>query len=558
MRRLAPSRRQLVASQASPRVPTQPKTFPAPVAGLVTADSLIAARPNSAQVLDDVFPQQQSARVRAGSRTWATLADPIVSLLAYNIEADAQLFAATATTIVNTTTSSDINLLDEDNEPLFDQDDELLTTQNLNVAVEEQNAGYYSYVNFATAGGYYLLAVNGRDPMLLYDGADWMQVTDVSSPFSITGVDSETLSHISVYRYRLFYVEKDTLNVWYSPVNEIGGAAGSFNLAGIFGDGGSVLFTETWSMDAGDGLDDKFVIVSTVGEVAVFQGSDPSNPDDWSIVGRYKLTRPLGQRCTMRTGGDLLIGAEEGLVPISLAVSKEAAQLSLGSVSAAIEPTWATEAAARQSFPWEISKWPSKNMAMVTLPTSSEDTADQYCLVVNLETGAWARYTGWDTRCSIVFNDQLYFGTRDGRVVQAEIGGDDDGVPYYPTCVYNWDALDSLGYLKTVSQARATFITASTILPDLSASADYSVSLPTRPNAPAVVDNPSLWDVGRWDTAIWDAQTQRYTFSTRWVSIGRSGYAIAPQWQMACSGDIQPTAEFVEMTLRYTLGELVV
>jgi hypothetical protein len=310
-------------------------------------------------------------------------------------------------------------------------------------------------------------------------------------------------------------------------------------------------------MDAGDGLDDKFVVVSTVGEVAVFQGSNPSG-DDWSIVGRYKLTRPLGMRCTMRAGGDLLIGTQEGLVPISMSVSKDAAQLSLGSVSQAIEPSWSREADQRQSFPWEIAKWPKMNLALVSLPTSSEEPADVYCFVVNLETGAWARYTGWDTRCVAIFNDQLYFGTRDGRIMQAEIGGDDDGDPYYPVCVYNWDALGALGYSKTIIQARATFVTSTDILPDLSVSTDYIVDLPTKPNAPVQTGVPSLWDVGRWDQAIWDDRTQRYTLSTRWGSIGRTGYSIAPQWQMACSGDIQSTAEFVEMTITYLIGELVV
>lgn len=630
-RRFAPSRRQLVAQQASPPMAARPKTFPAPIAGLVTADSMIASRPNSAQVLDNIFPMAQSARVRAGSRTWGTFGNAIVSMVSYNVQGGTKLFVATATALYDNTSSVNFNLLDEDNEELTDENDDPLTIDDPTPVISGQTGGYYSYVNFATAGGYFMPVANGVDPLLIYDGTAFYPVTDtairslnfdgqtgdftvgltvtggtsgatgvivrvsdsgttgtlylnnVSGTFqdnetitdtstgsalangadaaflgAITGVDTDALSHVNVYRNRMFFVEKDTLNVWYLPVNSITGAAGNITLAGIFGEGGSVLFTETWSMDAGDGLDDKFVVISTTGEAAVFQGSDPSDANDWSIVGRYKFTRPLGMRCTMRAGGELLIGTEEGLVPISMAVNKDPSQLSMASVSQAIEPTWATEAADRQSFNWEIAKWPRMNMALVTLPTNSEETTDWYCFVVNLETNAWARYTGWDTRCSIVYNDQLYFGTRDGRVVQAELGGDDDGAPYYPVCVYNWDALDALGYLKTVVQARATFVTGSDILPDLSASTDYAVSLPTKPNAPTVADTPSLWDVGRWDQAVWDGSTQRYTLSTRWVSIGRSGYSVAPQWQMTCSGDIQPTAEFVEMTIRYTMGELVV
>lgn len=557
-RRIAPSRRQAVAQRASPPVVTRPKTFPAPLSGLVTADSMIASRPNSAQVLDNIFPMRKSARVRGGSRTWVQLGDAIVSMISYNIEGDTKLFAATASDLFDATNEVSITLTDQSDDPLLDENDDPLLTEDPAPAVTGQSGGYYSYVNFATSGGYFLIAVNGADPMQQYDGTDWAQITGASSPVSITGVDTDRLSHVNVYRYRVFLVEEGTLNVWYLPVNSIGGTAGLITMAGIFGDGGSVLFTETWSMDAGDGLDDKFVVVSTVGEVAVFQGSNPSDANDWNLVGKYKIGRPLGMRCVMKVGGDLIIGTEEGLVAISLAVNKEPSETSLATISEAIEPTWAQEASDRTDLPWEIAKWQSKNMAVLTLPTNSEDESDFRCLVMNLETKAFARYTGWDTRCSIVYQNQLYFGTSDGRVVLAEVGGDDDGSPYYPTLVYNWDALDALGYLKTVTQARATFVTGSPIIPDVSVSTDYSVSLPAKPNAPTESTIPSLWDVGLWDQAVWDSSSQKTTYTTRWVSIGRSGYAIAPQLQMTVAGAIQPTAEFVEMTVLYTMGELVV
>lgn len=540
MRRMAPSRRQIAAQQASPPTPPGTKTFAAPISGLVTADNLIASRPNSAQRLDNIFPMTQSVRARAGSTLWVNLIDPVVSMLTYDYVADPKLFVATADALYDATTGDVTTLLDENGAALTDEFDDPLDASNPVPSLAGQSGGYYSYVNFATSGGYFLIVVNGDDHMQQYDGTDWATITGVSSPVSITGVDTSTLSHISVYRYRIFMVEKDSLKVWYLPVNSIGGAASSITLAGIFSGGGSISFTATWSMDAGDGLDDKFVVVSTTGEVAVFQGSNPSDATDWSLVGRYQLTRPLGPRCFMRAGGELMLGTEEGLVPISQAVSKEAGQLSMGAVSAPIEPTWATEAADRQTYNWEIVKWPSKNMALVTLPTSSVDAADQYCFVVNLETGAWARYTGWDTRCAILFDDQVYFGTRDGDVIKAESGGSDDGTAYTPTCVYNWDAMDSLGYFKTVTQARATFITDITIDPALSASTDYDVSLPSAPSTPA------------------NTASGRAAFTTRWVSVGRSGYSIAPQWQIECSGNTAPTTEFLEMTVRYTMGELVV
>ena len=49
-------------------------------------------------------------------------------------------------------------------------------------------------------------------------------------------------------------------------------------LSGASTKGGKLLFGATWSIDAGDGTDDKCVFVTDNGEVLVFTGSDPGTP----------------------------------------------------------------------------------------------------------------------------------------------------------------------------------------------------------------------------------------------------------------------------------------
>ena len=58
------------------------------------------------------------------------------------------------------------------------------------------------------------------------------------------------------------------VNAWCLAVDAIGGAAIQISLSGVFKKGGSLLFGETWSIDAGDGLNDVCVFISTTGEVA--------------------------------------------------------------------------------------------------------------------------------------------------------------------------------------------------------------------------------------------------------------------------------------------------
>ncbi|TIS69773.1 MAG: hypothetical protein E5X00_25775, partial [Mesorhizobium sp.] len=84
------------------------------------------------------------------------------------------------------------------------------------------------------------------------------------------------------------------------------------------------------------------------------------------------LTAPMGKRATMRAGGDLIVATKEGMVPISAAINKDAAALSLAAISRNIEPDWKREALRRISLPWEVIKWPDMNYAIVSLPIAAE------------------------------------------------------------------------------------------------------------------------------------------------------------------------------------------
>src|SRR3546814_8798766 len=66
--------------------------------------------------------------------------------------------------------------------------------------------------------------------------------------------------------------------------DSIGGPAEPFPLGGVFGLGGSLLFGSAWSIDSSSdsGLSEQNIFVSTEGEVAVYQGSDPGEAATWS------------------------------------------------------------------------------------------------------------------------------------------------------------------------------------------------------------------------------------------------------------------------------------
>lgn len=532
-------RRKAVPQQA--RAQSQPKSLPAPVLGWVSAQNQAAAKPGTALVLENWYPTQTGIELRGGCRKHATVSTtlPCRSIFSYIGGSTRKMFATTADSIFDITVPASATV-----PPTAD--------------VTGQTSGYYSTFNIANAGGNYLYAFNGTDSPRLYNGTTWTAITGVSSP-AITGVTTSTLSQGSVYRNRIFMVQGGTMNVWALPVDSIGGAAIQVSLAGVFQKGGSVLLCATWSLDSGDGLDDKFVVISTEGEIAVYEGSDPSAAATWSIVGVYNCPAPLGKNATMRAGGDLIVLTEQGAVPISQAISKDRAGLALAAVSRKIEPDWVYDARTRRSLPWEVVKWPLRGKAIITCPVTGDDqTTPPWCYVVNIETGAWCKYTGWNTRCITLHDEDVYFGSNDGAIYQAEITGADNGAIYYANAVWAWDHLGAVGYEKTVVAARGQFTTKAAFTPQISISTNYSIGLPSPPGVASDTVSPGEWDVGLWDVAKWDTGVNAYAVNTRWVSIGLSGYAVAAQVQVSCGNETTPSAELVILDLLYETGEIMV
>lgn len=526
-----------VPVQTQVRVKSQSFTFMPPVRGWVANEPLANAQPGAARVLENWFPTLTGARLRAGSQKYATISSgPVLRMWTFKSGQTEEFFASDETKIFNITTVADPDVIPA-------------------AAVSGQTSGYYSTAQIGTAGGSnYLYAVNGTDSARLYDGSTWKAITAVSSP-AITGVPTADLSFVWTFASRLFFVEKNTMSAWYLPVDSIGGAASEFSLAGIFQEGGSLLMGGKWSLDSGDGLDDKCVFISDQGEVAVFQGTNPSSAADWQKVGVYKITPPMGPNATMQAGGDLLIGTEDGIVPISEAVNKDAAALSLAAVTQKIEPEWKREVTARRTMPWEIIKWPTNNMMVVSLPVVDEGI-NPYCFVANLETGAWAKFTGWETRSIGHYESFGYFGTNSGVIYKMEVGGSDDGTPYVCTYVGMPEHLKLPGAMKVIHSARSVFLSNVPFTAKISMSVNYNITLPSPPSSVANFATDE-WDSALWDVGQWDSQSNA-TVSTKWVSVGKSGFVASPQIQITCGVTPYPRTELIAFDVLYERGGVMV
>lgn len=385
------------------------------------------------------------------------------------------------------------------------------------------------------------------------DGVEDIAVPGVEFPDGLTTAD---MSYVWVYKNRVWFAQKETMNAWYLDVDSIGGEATIFPLAGIFPKGGALLFGYTWSLEGGaeGGLSEQCIFASSEGEVAVYQGISPEEADTWAKVGTYRIGTPLGNRAFVRGGGDLAISTSVGLVPLSKAIELDITSLNVATVSYNIADAWADAVSMRGLTGWQAEIWPENKMAVFAPPTAAGLTP--VIFVSNTETGAWARYTGWEANCLEAFAGKLYFGSSGGKVFIANATGQDDGQTYTGAMLPLYDDFGSPASIKTPTVGRVVARASAEIDDQVQWRADYDLNLPSPPNATGIPAGASIWGVGVWGESVWGAETPQF-INQRWRSISGLGYAGSLAFQVT-SGSEQPLdVDVVRLEALYSVAEMV-
>lgn len=474
------------------RPPGMTTQVQAPVKGWTT-DSPVEAKEGTALVLDNWFPEADAVRIRRGYASHATgMTGDIESLLTFTSASASKMFAANGTAIYDVSSSGAVG-----------------------AAVQSglTNARWQQTM-FATSGGQFLVICNGADSIRNYDGSSW------TTP-SITVLTSSTVINIAAHKKRLWFVPVNSTTLYYLPTESIAGTAAAFPVGAQLRRGGYIMAIGTWSLDAGDGMDDMFVAVSSEGEVLVYQGLDPAS--DFTLVGVFYTGKPIGRRCLYQVGGDLAVITEDGVLPLSQALKVDRAALGDIAITRNIRQAY-VEAHRRSenSYGWQLISYANENMALLNVPAGGSEDTVQFAL--NTQTGAWARFTGIDAVCWAIFSGGLYFGSTDGKVYRGEYGGNDNGTSIMATMLPAFMHLGQKGRLKHVKGVRPIWFTdVPQVSPQIAIAVDYAT--PT--------DAASAQDVSEgfftWDTSAWDGPDvwYGYTVQRAWRGNGNIGTVIS-------------------------------
>lgn len=468
-------------------------SLPAPVGGWDTENALADMPVENAIALDNWFPETDRVRLRRGSASFATgMSGAVETIMDYTaLSGVSKAFAAAGGNIYDASASGAVGA----------------------AAVSGLSNNRWQHVNIGTAGGQFLFAVNGADTPRLYDGSSW-------STASITGPTAASLIWCNLHQRRVWFGQSASLSAWYLAVNSISGAATEFSLAGIAKLGGYIMAMGTWTRDAGDGSDDVAVFLTSEGEAIVYAGTDPSSASTWSLIGVFRVGRPIGRRCMLKAGGDLLMITQDGLVPMSATLTRDRSQAQLVSLSRQINKAMNDSVRTYGSnFGWQPVLYPKGTMMLVNVPSSPN--AVQYAF--NTLTGAPCRFTGMNAQCWGLVGDALYFGTTDGKTMLFDSGTSDNGTAIAGDALQAFSYFRTPGTVKAFKRAEPIFTSDGNPAVALDLNVDFKLTNTTA-NPVTMTSNAGLWDSATWDNGLWGGADQIYR---AWRGVRGSGTAAA-------------------------------
>lgn len=549
-----------------PLIPVKPRSTPpprvaqtavqsfsmhaAPVHGLDASLPFTDQDPRTAQILKDAWCRRYGNELRKGYRRWlSNIPGEVRSVMSYmpprgkGSATAPKLFAANnAGNIYDATT----------------RQTEAFVPSVMQAVAGQIEPGRMSWTNFSTSATNYLCVVSAGAGYWTYDAAGgWVNRTA-----SITGTSGANLNFdfVMVWKNRLWFIENNTNRAWYLPAGAVQGAAAAFDFGPLMVHGGDLRAMASWTIDAGDGLDDRLVLVGSNGDVLVYVGTDPSAAATFQLNGRWYIGQPpAGRRFMSEYGGDLAILCSTGIEYISHVVQGDSPK-SIGLDTATafhryMDKIGQEVTLTKTSHGWGILLLTSEEAMIITTPYIQGNPTKQYAL--NTFGNSWNEITNNPMLCADIHDGILFFGTSDGQVNQAFTGGSDgekfDGTAGTVITVDLQSAFippnDDRMALKRMVLCMPMFIAPAA--PNFLARINTEWQSESSIGSPAaIVESVSLWDVALWDEGLWGEGLRTYA---QWV--GTENLGCYASLRLTFTG--QPGTIFTSWKLVYEPGGIM-
>lgn len=479
-----------IAARHKPKI--KGASVPPPVGGLNSRDELANMDERDALILVNYFPQTAAAELRKGFDEHVTgITGTIGTLMEWRGPAGQKLFAANASAIYDVTSAGAVGA----------------------ASVSSLSNNYWSHTMMATAGGNFLVCVNGADGLRSYSGAAW--ATQV-----VTVAVAADLNFVWQHKRRLWFVEKASTSIWYLPVDSIAGAAAELDLGPLLSLGGKIVAGATWTLDGGIGIDDHMVLLSSAGQIIIYKGTDPASATTWELVGVFRCAPPIGQRCLVGTGSDVAILTIEGIVSLQGVMALDRAAGDKATVTNKINDLFNDDAISYGSLTgWQMLTYPRNHMVIVNVPLSAS-TAYQY--VMNALTGAWCKFTAMNAACWSRYNEDIFFASG-GTVYKADTGTDDNGAAIPGDIKSSFNYFGERGRLKQFHMLRPIISSTGIVSPAIQLNYDFGDVVPT--DVPLTTfSGSSVWDTAVWDVDVWAGGEET---SAAWGAAFGLGYCAS-------------------------------
>jgi hypothetical protein len=179
-------------------------SVPAPVKGLNAKDSLADMGQDWALELDNMFPNLTSVDLRSGyaSHSTGNGTGAVETLISWAGPSSQKMISASGGSIYDASAAGAAS----------------------SIASGKSNDRWQTTM-FGTAGGSFLLMVNGADAPIYYDGSSFTTPT-------LSGVTATDIVNVLAHQRRLFFVFNNSLTFGYLPVVSVAGTVSTFDIGG--------------------------------------------------------------------------------------------------------------------------------------------------------------------------------------------------------------------------------------------------------------------------------------------------------------------------------------